>query len=599
MPATPVSLVPSIGPTKTQEPYLRVPSNLGEATGVNRFRAVQNFGQEIEKASNVVAQEVLQLQGLENETWAKNQDVDTMIKIGQAQSEFDQLEGENATAALPQHLERIKKIREDALQQAPNPMAKRMLDQSIARRVGFAIVDSGHKAGTQAKVANRAARTARVETARTVFDPTQPGTSKVAKETIESEVEQLGADAGLPREAIDNVKRKEVSKMYLAGIQRSYLTQPEAAKETFDKVKDSMDPNDREAAQAWVNRGMASKQTRSDVETIFQKLNFDPRKGPGQLTKLEEEGKKFIEKKGKDNPDYGHFLEGRIREKYNLGMAAHKDEQVGHEYSIGKFILGQNDKNAVVTIDGIVGPNAPKEVRDAYTALEPPAQRRINNWIAQAAKGGTVGWTTDGLRRYQQLRGMASDPESVEEFWSAGPEMILKENIPNSAKRELLNLQSSIKTKAENISLNQNMSLVEGMLTSAGLSRTQNREGYLQFRGAFEDQLRDFQGEKKTKVPPDEVRKIASRLLQGQGGFMGFFQTKMFQQGVPTEISDKIKAEMIEKGFQPTDEMIQRAYAYKLYKELYDKNAKGAPSPVGKTDKGPPKANPDLEGLGQ
>jgi hypothetical protein len=532
---------------------------------------------------------------LENETWAKNQDVDVMIKIGQAQSEFDQLEGENATAALPGHLEKIKKIREQALEGAPNPMAKRMLDQSISRRVGFAIVDSGHKAGTQAKSANRAARTARVETARTIYDPSQPGSGKVARETIEGEVEQLGADSGLPREAIDNVKRKEVSKMYLAGIQRTYLTNPEAAKTAFDEAKEHMDPNDREAAQAWVNRGMASKQTRVDVDEIFTKLNFDPRKGPGQETKLLEEGKKYIEKKGKDNPDYGHFLEGRIREKYNLGMAAHKDEQLGHEYSIGRYLLGENDQKRIVSIDGITGPNAPKEVRDAYTALEPPAQKRVLNWVNQMAKGQANQWTPEKLAREKELRGMASDPEKAIDFYNMGPDEIIKEGFPTAATRQLLRLQETVKTKAENVQLTQAMGIVGGMLESAGLTRTQNPKGYWQFRGAMEDQIKAFQGDKLTKIPPDEVRKIASNLLREQGGFMGFFQSRMFQQSVPSEVSDQIKAELVDKGYTPTDDMIQRAYAYKLYKQLYEKKQQ-SPAVPPKADKGAP---PDLQGLGQ
>ena len=112
----------------------------------------------------------------------------------------------------------------------------------------------------------------------------------------------------------------------------------------------------------------------------------------------------------------------------------------------------------------------------------------------------------------------------------------------------------------------------------------------------MEDQLRQFQGDKMVKVPPDEIRKIGSNLLREQGGFMGFFQTKMFQQSVPSEVSDKIKAELLEKGYTPTDEMIQRTFAYSLYKQLYIDKTKPA---AAKSDKGPTGPAPDLQGLGQ
>src|SRR5678815_2941530 len=165
MAKVPYDPVPSVAPDKTPMPYLRVPGSLAEATGQGLARAGERLGSAFEQAGNRFETNALARQNLENETWAKDADVDVMVKIGQAQSEFDQLEGRNATEALPGHMERIKSIRQEALDQAPNGMARKMLDQSISRRVGFAIVDSGHKAGTQAKVASRTAAKARVETA--------------------------------------------------------------------------------------------------------------------------------------------------------------------------------------------------------------------------------------------------------------------------------------------------------------------------------------------------------------------------------------------------------------------------------------------------
>lgn len=589
VPYTPVpSAAPNAAPAS---PYLRVPSGTQEAAGVGVASAVQGFGHQVEQASDKVSQQVLALQGLQNETLAKDGDVDVMVKIGQAQSEYDQLEGQNAADALPAHIEKIKKIRQEALDGMPNPMARRMLDQSISRRVGFAIVDSGHKAGTQMRVATKQASGARVEAAVATADPTSPNSLTLAEQTITSEIEAQGRDRGELPETVDENKRKALSKLWLTSINKAGPNNPEMAKSIFEIRKDQMDPNTREAALGTVNRYMASKQTRTDAQSILDKIGFDPTKGPGQLTAALEEAKKWTEKKGKDNPDYGFYLEERVKALVNTGMSGHRDQQTGYEYDIGKFILGQNDANKVVSIDGLIGPNAPKEIRDAYTSLDLPAQKRVLNWVAKMAKGEGNQWTPDKLRKWNQLKGMASDPESTEDFYNMGPEGILKENLPLSATRELMNLQRTVKTRAENIQLNQAMTVVDSQLTAAGISRKQDPEAYLQFRGALEDQLRDAQGETKAKVPPEQVRVMASRLLQDTAKHWWSSKDPVYaSSNIPEEDKTEITKALQDKGFiNPTDQDIQRAYSYILYKRLYNKKNSAA----SKADKS------NLEGLGQ
>lgn len=135
MPVVPFSGVPSVAPSGQPESYLRTPSGLDEAAGVGVARAMQGLGGQIEKTGDMLAQHAVAFQNLQNESAAKDADVDAMVKIGAAQSEFDRLEGDNATKALPGHMQRIKDIRQEALDGMKNPAARRMLDQSISRRV--------------------------------------------------------------------------------------------------------------------------------------------------------------------------------------------------------------------------------------------------------------------------------------------------------------------------------------------------------------------------------------------------------------------------------------------------------------------------------
>lgn len=572
----PYNPVPSQAPNAAPaSPYLRVPSGTEEAAGVGVAQATVGLGREVQQASDVVASHVLQLQNLDNETWAKDNDVTAMIQIGQTMSEFDQLEGKNAIDAMPQYQDRIKKIRQDLLDNAPNPMARRMLDQSISRRVGFALVDMGHKAGTQLRTANKQASVARVNTAVATADPSSANNLTLAEKTISSEIEAQGQDQGQQPDTIAENKRKALSNLWLTSIGKAGPNEPEKAKAIFELRKDQMDPNVREQAQALVNRYMASKQTRADAQAILDKIGFDPVKGPGQLVPALEEAKKMTEKKGQDNPDYGFYLEERVKSLVATGMSGYRDQQAGYKNDLGKFILGENDAKRVVSMDGIIGPQAPVEVRKAFNALDPSGQKMIMNWVHKMSTGGANQWTPEKLKREQQLRGMASDPEQADDFYQMGPDAIIKEGFPLQATRSLLNLQNTIKTRAENVQLSQAMSLAQAQLDAAGINRRDNPEAYNQFRGAMEDQIKDLQGEQKAKVTPEQVRTITARLLRESVKSSWIpWQSGSGPTYAPTNIPEDFRKTITQqlikqRGVEPTEQDIQRWYSYVLYRQLY------------------------------
>lgn len=618
MPQVPYKPVPSAAPRYNPTPSvgLSVPTAAfgalsAEAKGAGaravagseelEARALQGFGKELESSGEKLGQVALQFQQLNNENWAREKDVDTMIQLGKAQSEYDSLEGQNQVDALPAHMERIKAIRQEALDSAPNEMARKLLDSNIARRVGFAIVDSGHKAGTAAKSVAKTSRAARKETAGANYDPANPNTAKADMDTVLNTIEEEGADAGVDRITIDNEKRKAWEKLQLQGIKRNSITNPELAKDIFDRTQAQMSADVREQAQALVNQGMARKQSHIDADEIVRKSGFDPRKGPGQLEPMLTEAQKYIEKKGKDNPDYGFYLEQRVKGLYVSGMSGYQDTQKGFEYTLGKFILGENDANRKVSIDAVIGPSAPKEIRDAYQGLAPESQKKVLNWIARLARGTPDVWTPDGLRKDQELRGMASDPEGAQKFMNMPvDEIIAQPGMPLAAKRSLLNLQRTVGQKVNELKvaeINQAMSIVGFMLDGAGISKTNTPSTYYQFRGQMEDAIAATKTEGgKAKLSNDEIRKIGSNLLQKQPGLGGMtwgpFGTRTFETSVPSAVRDDIIKAYNDKGVEaPTEEQIQRAYAHALYRKLYMEKQKSPTAP--KADKG------DLEGLGQ
>src|SRR5882672_1349707 len=110
MPVVPYRPYPTAEPAvePTGKIGLSVP---GAAFGTNIAEATKGFGSSLEHASDQLSHTVLQIQALQNDTWAKDADTEAMVKIGQLDSEFKQLEGQNAVNALKDHQAKVTAIR--------------------------------------------------------------------------------------------------------------------------------------------------------------------------------------------------------------------------------------------------------------------------------------------------------------------------------------------------------------------------------------------------------------------------------------------------------------------------------------------------------
>jgi len=92
--------------------------------------------------------------------------------------------------------------------------------------------------------------------------------------------------------------------------------------------------------------------------------------------------------------------------------------------------------------------------------------------LARNAKGDT-NWTDTSLREYQKIKGVAAtDPATVLDLDVVGM------NLPNSARRELINLQGRLKGKAEGRSpRTKAMQMMAPELQAAGIER-KNKDDY-------------------------------------------------------------------------------------------------------------------------
>lgn len=582
----------SVAPSGQGTPYIRVPGAIEEASGVGVARAVQGFGKEVSQVGDMLAKHALSFQQIQNETDAKNGDVEAMVAIGQAAAKFDQLEGENSVKALPGYQQEIKDIRETALKNMPNAEARRMLDQSISRRVGFALVDAGHKAGTQLKSANKQARVARRDTALAEADPSKPGSMELNWQTIESELQHDGEEAGAKQDTINNEKRKAWNKMWLGGITKIAYTKPELAKELYDKIADKLDPEVKLQAERFVNQGMANLQTRTDAREIFDKLKITPESGEGRLQDALAEADKYIEKKGKDNPLYADGLTARIKTNYHTMVDGFRDAQHGTMNELGQFISGKSDDNRIVSMDALIGEKADPNLSQAFKSLTFRNQQMVSKWVESNAKGN-FDMSPEKMKRYLEYRGMLNDENSWQKFYDMGPDAIMKENFPLAQRMELLKRQQDIGKKP--VTYNNIVSRaikdpdVSAQLLAAGIDTTPDTkaksENYFAFRGALEDAMRDYRDTNKKDPTGKDLSAIVSKLLIKQGG--GWFSSGRFNfdiSGVPVEFKAQAREDLKTSGIpNPTDQQIARWYAHVMYKKAFQEQEKPktkAPKPA-------------------
>jgi hypothetical protein len=290
-------------------------------------------------------------------------------------------------------------------------------------------------------------------------------------------------------------------------------------------------------------------------------------------------GEELAGKQAPDDPLFPEYVSMRIKSDHDRNIAAKRDTEFQNRQVVETALMGGESGQLPTTVEELT---AAPGAQDAWEQLLPSTQRRYLGILARNAKGDTA-WTDTSLREYQRVKGMAqADPADFIDL------DVVSMDLPNSAKRELINLQGRVKTKAEgDPRATRAMNILAPDLAAAGIER-KNKDEYYQFTGALADQLQQFAEENKRPPKTDEIKLIGSRLLtqQKQPWMFGMLTSKVptFSVPVPSEEAEKIKAspEWARLGITPTDQQIQRIYTRDLYKKLYGgttSKSEAAPSP--------------------
>lgn len=293
------------------------------------------------------------------------------------------------------------------------------------------------------------------------------------------------------------------------------------------------------------------------------------------LDRKMQEGTRLAAEQAPDDPLFPEYVEQRIKTDNDRAIAVRRDTEFQNRQVIEDGLMGGKDGKLPSTVEDLT--NTP-EKQQAWEDLLPSTQRRYMGVLARNAKGDT-NWTDTSLREYQKVKGIAAaDPATFLDLDVVGMD------LPNSARRELINLQGRLKGKAEgDPRVAKAMQMMAPELQAAGIER-KNKDDYYAYVGALEDQLKTFAEENKRPPKADEIKLMGNRLLQQQKStsFLGSLfgsKTPMFQVPVPSDESEKIKTDPTwgKLGITPTDSQIQRIYTRDLYQRLYGK-ASGSPA---------------------
>jgi hypothetical protein len=273
-----------------------------------------------------------------------------------------------------------------------------------------------------------------------------------------------------------------------------------------------------------------------------------------------------------NDPLFPEYVEQRIKTDNDRAIAVRRDTEFQNRQTIEEGLMGGREGKLPTTVEELT--SDPK-ASQAWEDLLPSTQRRYMGVLARNAKGDT-NWTDGSLREYQKLKGQAaSDPATFLDM------DVVSMELPNSAKRELINLQGRLKGKAEaDPRVSRALGILAPDLAAAGIEK-KNKEEFYQFTGALSDQLQQFAEENKRPPKLDEVKTIGARLLQQQvqPGWLWNSKSPTFSVPVPNDEMEKIKAsgEWSKMSITPTPEMIQRIYTRGLYQKLYGGSVKSDP----------------------
>lgn len=282
-------------------------------------------------------------------------------------------------------------------------------------------------------------------------------------------------------------------------------------------------------------------------------------------------GERIATENHPNDPLMADAVRDRLASDQHKQIEADRSDKFQNQNTIETELMGGQSGKIPTTVDELTADPKASQAWDWLNQNYPAKARYYLGVLAKNAKGDH-NWNDASLRQYQGFKGeAATDPASFLD------RDVIGTDLPNSAKRELINLQQRLKAKSEaDPRVTRALAILGPDMQAAGIDK-KDKDNYNQFVGALSDQLQQSAEENKRPPKIDEVKLIGARLMQSQtrpglfGMFFGGTQTPTFQVPVPKDEAEKIRLDptWAKLGITPTDTQIQRIYTRKLYQDLY------------------------------
>ncbi len=590
--------VPGLTPTAQPGVYapevnLAVPTDaFGGAVG----HALEGLGSQIEQSSDRIWSRAVEMQGLQNETEAKEADAKFMMQSGMLHADFINKEGLNAgPEALQRHIQELQNLRTGIRGSLSNPAAQRMYDASSLGFMGRNIFNAAGHSGQQMKVAANNASDSRIALAKTSGGDNPEDNVNVARmqRVVESEVDAKGSRGGWTPDQVAATKEAEVSEFVghrILGISKTNA--PKAQRMLDDAVKHkAITPQIAERVQATVQTQFRDQGSRVISDKVLAgRRNGDEEDRPVQeyIDEALAEAKKYQS----DDPLFSDYVRNRVVTDYNRQKSIEVDTDNQNVRTIGKALLKGNAEGALPTsieelkaLDPAVGPAWDAVARD------PKKQQAVLKQLEHNARNVRVVTTPENLQMFHTLRVQALAGTDEERSMFMSRNFGTEQQLTISQRNQLMTVQDQLKHRAalataDDPRVARAIRFLKPDLVAAGIDPRggeDNRKDYFAFVGAMQDQLDQYQKDHSGKLPTmDEVRVMGSQLMQEQvtskSIFHSYFDTKepFYKMAVPEEELKRLREDPYWKGHNmvPNDGMLSRIYRAEQFKEKYGGAAK-------------------------
>lgn len=578
MAQVPYTGVPEVSPTKQGLPGIQT-ATPEAAFGGASAAAGERFGGELRQVGDELFARAIAMQQLDNESKARDADVQYMIQSGELHAKFSSLEGEAAVRAYPQYAKDLQTLQKKIRDGLGNDQTRKMFDSYSKNTMGRAIFNGAGRAASENRQwnINSAKSQAELDLQAIEDDPNNEGAFLDKLGRIRQSARQVamlsGADNGPIMEATE---KSAVSKAWSSRIIGMSRTDPIKAVETLAKNKKFLNEADylrvdnsvRSQARAVGAANIANEVYAGGVET--------PERPAKPLKDMEAEAEEKAKKAFPDDPIAAQHAVTTLRGKYNQSKYAEKQEQAVNASIVNDAILkGVKNEQEL---------RADPKVAAAIDAL-PEKERlalpgRINRYNESRDKAANE-------QAYTTLRGLASN--DVEQFLNTDY-TDEKFKLSQNQIRSLNDIRAKlIKQTGSDPRVNKATSLIRGsyaaQLEALGIYRRteQNKDDYDHYTGALQAALEDYQ--ETNKKPADDktiLNDIAPKVLQQRTevGWLWNSKKAFFQQTVPEDFATAARASANRNGEpEPTDQQIYQSFLRFQWKTLNKSAPKSGSAP--------------------